>query len=823
MTQLVDSLGKPLLLGKQLGRGGEGTVYEVPSRGENFVAKIYHEALPQDKQHKLRAMVTKRTELLERFTAWPLEAVYLKSEVRGFLMEKATGYEPVHHFYSPADRKQRFPEKDWAFLVHVARNIATAFSAIHHCGHVIGDVNPNFVFVTSNGLVKLIDCDSFQIVVDNQSYLCEVGVPHFTPPELQSYSSFRGIQRSPNHDNFGLALLIFHILMMGRHPFSGIYSMKGDISLEKAIEQFCYAFGRGATNKGLKPPPNCVTPSIILPDSISAMFERAFTEQGIRDNVRPLAHEWVTVLDSLINQLCVCNQVANHKYLRGLKSCPWCELEQRAGIVFFIASFSTTDKQYTFNLARVWAQIIAVVSPQKEPLPTCSFNTVFTPKAFSSILLIELRNDISRIQKTIEEMNKENGKMGREAEHVWWQLKVKEDEIQKIKDRKISDIRLLTLTRESDEIRFAESNLQAQKANLRRTWWKQTLVDLRLWCALMLIISSSFISIGTAIFILLMCIMYAISTKTLRFSKSEKHGVQTITRTDLKVADTLYQQELNYISERKFQINTEIEQVEYIYQEELAQKTKQIQYLQNIHENLIDQRKQIIANIQQAEQICRDKRKLINSIIQQEKQVRQTALDTARSRLQTAQKCWNLEAEHESFQLVFKQLSNSRTEYEKLLRQLHDKKEQLARNVRESQLHKFLSQFFIRQYKIPNIGATRVVTLASFGIETAADIERSRILGIRGFGEQLAAELINWRRGFESQFVFNPAKGVDPADIRAAEQRFAPKLKQAEGVLLAGLEQLTQLRQQRRTQLSLEIQEATRQVKQAEADLSLCQ
>ena len=812
MTQLVDSSGRPLSLGKQLGRGYEGTVYEVPTLREGVVAKIYHEALPSNKQHKLRAMVARRNELLEKFTAWPLEVVYLGSEVRGFLMEKATGYEPVHHFYSPADRKQRFPDKDWAFLVHVARNIATAFSAIHHYKHVIGDVNPNFVFVSGNGLVKLIDCDSFQVMIDNQYHLCEVGVPHFTPPELQSYSTFRGIQRSPNHDNFGLALLIFHILMMGRHPFAGIYSVKGDISLEKAIAQFCYTFGRNAASKGLKSPPNCITP-LILPDIMAGMFERAFTEQGIQSNGRPSAQEWVKSLDLLRDQLCTCNQISNHTYFRDLKSCPWCELQQRARVVCFIASFSTTNKRCIFNLAQVWAQIIVVVSPSKVPIPTYLFNnTTFTPKVFSPALLLELQNDIQHTQKMLE-------KMKAEIESLMQQITAKENEIYEVRNLKISDFDILTLTGESKSIQLEEREIQAQRTSIQRIRWRQKLSDLRLLCALILIMSSGLFSMNTMIFLpiiaILLCVLFFM--RTLQFSKSEKF---TYSATDLDAAAEICQQRFDSISKRKSQLNIEIEQAKHIYQEKLAKQEEQIQYLQKIHKTLTDKKEQISANIHQAKQVYLDKRELMNSIIQREKQVRQDVLNAAQSQLESARKCWNLESEHEFYKLKFKQLSNSRSEYEKLLHQLNREKEQLAKNVRDSQLNKFLSQFFIRKYKIPNIGAARVVTLASFGIETAADIERSRILSVRGFGEQLATELIDWRNNFERQFVFDSSKGVDPADIRAIDQRFAPKLKQLEGVLLAGLEQLTQLHQQRREQLSLGIQEATRQVKQAEADLS---
>ncbi len=119
-------------------------------------------------------------------------------------MAKVVNREPIHKLYSPAHRKQDFPKAAWDFLLYVARNTAAAFSTLHAQGHVIGDVNQGNVVVGADSKVTLIDCDSFQIRASNTLHLCEVGVPHFTPPELQGTSSFASTQRTENHDNFGL-------------------------------------------------------------------------------------------------------------------------------------------------------------------------------------------------------------------------------------------------------------------------------------------------------------------------------------------------------------------------------------------------------------------------------------------------------------------------------------------------------------------------------------------------------------------------------------------------------------------------------------------
>src|SRR3954471_21769031 len=171
-------------------------------------------------------------------------------------MPKVSGCKEIHHLYSVAQRKKDYPEADWGFLAFAARNCAIAFEAIHHNGHVVGDVNQKNVLVSNKAIVQFVDCDSFQVRGPHgRIYRCGVGVPEYTPPELHG-ASFRDVDRSVDHDLFGLAVLIFHLLMMGRHPFSGVYHGHGDMPLEKAIQNGLFAYAKDAKSRKMTPPPN---------------------------------------------------------------------------------------------------------------------------------------------------------------------------------------------------------------------------------------------------------------------------------------------------------------------------------------------------------------------------------------------------------------------------------------------------------------------------------------------------------------------------------------------------------------------------------------
>src|SRR5262249_6837665 len=184
--------------------------------GRRGRAKVYEQGAGGGKIEKVRWMARQASPALCKFTAWPTATLHdaRGGLLVGFLMPRFDGYRPIHTLYSPAHRRTAFPEADWAFLLTAAMNCAAAFDAIHEQGHVIGDVNQSNVLVSHQALACLIDCDSFQVRTPDRVFRCEVGVGPYTPPELQNVN-FREVDRTANHDRFGLAVLVFHLLFMG--------------------------------------------------------------------------------------------------------------------------------------------------------------------------------------------------------------------------------------------------------------------------------------------------------------------------------------------------------------------------------------------------------------------------------------------------------------------------------------------------------------------------------------------------------------------------------------------------------------------------------
>ena len=358
---LTGSSGQPMQLGQKLGEGGEGAVYEIAGRPE-LAAKVYRSPLTHEKAEKLTIMVAMRTESLRTVAAWPLDLLRSHGAVpRGFVMPRIRNHVDIHTLYTPKSRKDTFPEANWKFLVHVAANVARAIGVVHESDCVVGDINHGSILVSPKATTKLIDCDSFQISGRGRRFFCEVGVPTYTPPELQG-KPFNKMVRTKNHDAFGLAVLIFHLLFMGRHPFAGKFVGVGDMPIERAIREFRFAYGSSKGLAQMQPAPHSL-PMEAASQPVALLFERAFSREAGSDGIRPTARQWIHALEELERRLRVCPVNASHHYLASLPSCPWCRMEAATGAVMFAVYIRHGPAGVTFNVAAVWARIAAVESP----------------------------------------------------------------------------------------------------------------------------------------------------------------------------------------------------------------------------------------------------------------------------------------------------------------------------------------------------------------------------------------------------------------------------------------------------------------------------
>jgi DNA-binding helix-hairpin-helix protein with protein kinase domain/Tfp pilus assembly protein PilF len=349
--------------GEQIGAGGEGAVFEVQGRCD-LAAKIYHLPPTTEKAEKLLALSRLGTGRLYKLSAWPVDVLRSQpgGDVAGFVMKRINEGREVHQLHSPKSRLQSFPEASWAFLIYVAANIVRAITTVHEHGFVIGDVNPKNILVSRSATVFLLDCDSFQVSAGGKSYRCEGGFPEYTPPELQG-RAFGAIDRQPEHDYFGLAVAIFQLLFLGRHPFSGLYLGAGEMPLERAIRERRFAYGVDSESRQMKQPPGALSMEAV-PKPIADLFRRAFLSATAAE--RPGPQEWIAPLESLTKSLKMCDLHSGHHFCRELSECPWCGIETGVRIRLFNFPRTGRDRGH-FKLDEVWQEISSISPPPAPP------------------------------------------------------------------------------------------------------------------------------------------------------------------------------------------------------------------------------------------------------------------------------------------------------------------------------------------------------------------------------------------------------------------------------------------------------------------------
>ena len=362
-----------------LGAGGEALVFAVPGDAQ-IVAKVYRRPLPAHASKLASMLANPPADPMAAqghvSIAWPTDVLQTADGTRrivGFIMPRADGERALIEFYNPTARRQQCPLFNYLYLHRTARNLASAVRAVHHRGYVIGDLNEMNILVTDTALVTLVDCDSFQVrdVQSHTVHRCPVGRPEFTPPELQG-KTFRDLDRNPEHDLFGLGVLVFQLLMEGTHPFSGVYTGEGEPPPYEA------RIMRGEFTYGTRPVPYRVMPAALpfgtLHTRLQELFLRCFEEGHSNPQARPDAETWVTALQAAEDALAECAVNDQHRYSNHLDACPWCNrMRLLRGRDPFPSRAAVESGNYAGSQASLQTALPSVGRPTLPPLPTPTF------------------------------------------------------------------------------------------------------------------------------------------------------------------------------------------------------------------------------------------------------------------------------------------------------------------------------------------------------------------------------------------------------------------------------------------------------------------
>ncbi len=313
-----------------LGGGTEGAIYQVPG-DDSLVIKIYRERVEDEQANKLRVMVANPPDdpMLPKghaSIAWPTDLVVWaeNQEACGFVMRRFRDAHPISRFYDLGFRRARLPFFTYQSLCMLASNLSSAVWALHEKGYVIGDVNEGNIVADNQALVTIVDTDSFQIRDEGSGivYRCKVYTQLYTPPEFQDVA-FDQVSRSPEQDHFGIAVLLFQLLMEGQLPFGCAFSNPNNaVDAVECLKRGYFPYAQ--PSNGIIPPPGA-PPYAMLHPALQKLFNQCFVQGYRRPVLRPTAKDWNRTLRKIARELVKCTSNGQHYYFNHLQKCPWCD------------------------------------------------------------------------------------------------------------------------------------------------------------------------------------------------------------------------------------------------------------------------------------------------------------------------------------------------------------------------------------------------------------------------------------------------------------------------------------------------------------------
>lgn len=308
---VFDEKGNIIILGEELSTdysGGEGQLFRVKGHS-NLVAKIFRDnRCEREKHEKLLKMLKnppaasmQKPNKGKIRIAWPTSILYRPGGKRhdecvGFLMPFFEDTFPLDCLISGEDLEENGLDA-LDLPVVAAYNLASIMTYLHNNHYVVGDISSDNFMVDKDGAIYAVDTDSYQF----EGTRCTVNHKDYCPKEyLDDMESNRPVQFTVEGDRFGLAKLIFQLLMNGFDAHAGIGPYHHD-----AIEIHIQCVKKGIfpyhNDKGYTPSPHAPSYAERLPEAVRYLFERCFCDGAFLPTARPHCGEWVTVLKEYYN------------------------------------------------------------------------------------------------------------------------------------------------------------------------------------------------------------------------------------------------------------------------------------------------------------------------------------------------------------------------------------------------------------------------------------------------------------------------------------------------------------------------------------------
>ena len=299
---LYTGTGKTCRVGRLLGSGGQGEVYEVQMDHQPYALKWYYpEQATQTQRLILQDLIKRGTPTLHFL--WPLDLVdSLDRTTFGYIMPLRE-----NRFAGIVDMMRRKAEPSFRALTTAGYELADSYHQLHAWGLCYRDISfGNVFFDPHTGEVRI--CDNDNVSVAGSANCGVLGTPRFMAPEI-----VRGEARpSQDTDLFSLAVLLFYIFMM-HHPLEGRKEAEircFDLPAMNKLYGFEPIFIWDPVNESNRPVPGLQDNALVFWQVYPAFFKDAFTRIFTAGVSQPAARlkesEWRKIFVDLRDSIMYC-------------------------------------------------------------------------------------------------------------------------------------------------------------------------------------------------------------------------------------------------------------------------------------------------------------------------------------------------------------------------------------------------------------------------------------------------------------------------------------------------------------------------------------
>ncbi|MGN1411197.1 MAG: hypothetical protein ACI4WH_01635 [Oscillospiraceae bacterium] len=295
-----------LILGKEHGKGGQAKIYECLTtdgypliyKNHECVAKIYSEGQFSERDYQKLLKIINFVQQLDensldkdddkeslKSIVFPLSIISnYDNQPVGYIMEKVSGINIDTIVSNRTQLLQNLSNWNRMHLAELCKTIVKTIRTLHKWGIIVGDISgANILLNPASHEIYFIDVDSYQI----ENFCSPVYTPGFLSKEqieLQEKGlTYNDYSRIEADDDFALAILIFKILMLGKHPYEGRTIL--DVNEAYKAQLFGYQFGGRILANGELSDENHQRLWRFLPYGIKAMLfcslSPYITEDGI--------------------------------------------------------------------------------------------------------------------------------------------------------------------------------------------------------------------------------------------------------------------------------------------------------------------------------------------------------------------------------------------------------------------------------------------------------------------------------------------------------------------------------------------------------------